>query len=164
MKTFLTLFTLMFLVSCGDKVTKTRFIENKFDDTAIKNQLAAHEARIQALEIAQQGFLVEDDIKDFLTSSELAEQLEIIDSLASKSELMTIVPICGTREMMLKSGNEFFAVISTITKVGQGVNQHDNISNVHLGKLTDGGYRLTDGSNVTFSVMNGAVSNCSNTN
>lgn len=151
------LFVLLLLVSCGKKVTKTRFVENKFDDTVIQNQLTAHEARIKALEDAQQGFLVQDDIKDFLTGSQVDAKLTVIETLATKSELMKIESICGTKEQLIKSGDKLFAVISTITKVGQWVNQHDNVSNVHLGEITDGSYKLTDGSNKTFSVTSGVI-------
>lgn len=151
------LFVLLLLVSCGKKVTKTRFVENKFDDTVIQNQLTAHEARIKALEDAQQGFLVQDDIKNFLTGSEVDAKLTVIETLATKSELMEIKSICDTKEQLIKSGDKLFAVISTITKVGQGVNQHDNVSNVHLGEITDGSYRLTDGSNKRFSVTSGVI-------
>ena len=87
------LFVLLLLVSCGKKVTKTRFIENKFDDSNIQNRLVAHEARIKALEDAQQGFLVQDDIKDFLTGSQVDAKLTVIETLATKSELMEIKSI-----------------------------------------------------------------------
>ena len=175
-----TLFLLLALISCGKNVTKTRFIENKFNDSNIHNQLIAHEARIKALEDAQQGFLVRGDIKDFLTSDQIDTKLKIIETLATKSELMEIKSICDSREQLLKSGNELFAVISTINKVTltfkdckkagssnqetcvDRTQEFEKTHNVHLGKLSNGEYMLTDGSNVTFEVVNGKVTNCRN--
>src|SRR5690606_7784622 len=98
MKSFLIICFMIFMVSCGKNVTKNRFIENRFDDSNIQNQLIASEARIKALEDAQQGFLVQKDIKDFLTSDQINEKLKIIETLATKSELMEIKSICGSKE------------------------------------------------------------------
>ena len=174
MKSIVVLFAMLSVVSCGKKVTK-KYYENKFDDTSIQNKLIAHEARLSVLEDKVRGLFDSDGNVLFLTEDQVDDKLSIIDTLATKNELMEIKNICDSSEMLLKSGDSLYAVISTVTKetitfkdCTLGVlcedrsQEFEKVSNVHLGKLTNGSYRLTDGSDVTFTVTDSVISNCSN--
>lgn len=179
MKSIVIMFAMLSVVSCGKKVTK-KYYENKFDDTSIQNQLVAHEARLSVLEDKVRGLFDSDGNVLFLTEDQVDDKLSVIDTLATKNELMEIKNICDSREMLLKSGDSLYAVISTVTKetivfkdckkvwisnqetCEDRSQELEKVSNVHLGKLTDGSYQLTDGSGVTFTVTDSVISNCSN--
>ena len=201
MKSTLILATLTILVSCGPNVKKEYFL----NDDAINAKLADHEERITLLEQlpdrmnALEDLVIDmenlsgvrfealnDFISEFrsnlsdLSNGDLKELREDILKLkiAMESmdvESMEILPICNSREHVIRSKGELFAVISSVESVNitfkdcfnnsekncnDRIQEVDQVSNVHLGKLTQGNYKLTDGSNITFSVNNNEIVNC----
>lgn len=92
-----------------------------------------------------------------------------IDLMKLDDDSMEILPICNSHEQVLSSKGDLYAVISTIESVSVSflgiidLKTLDSVKNVHLGKLSQGDYRLTDGSNITFSINEqGKIVNCSN--
>ena len=133
MRLFLVLFVALSVISCGKNTDKTVLVENPFDSSAIEDQL------------------------------------------------MSVVQICGQKESALKQNGKLFAVISTIEKeivrfkdcrgtlVASCEDREQEIelvSDVHLGELMPLGdsarYKLTDGSDITFNVLDGEIVECSN--
>lgn len=201
MKNIIGIMTLATLLSCGPDVTKKYYL----NDEDINSKLADHEERITLLEqlpyrlksLEDEVFELErsmvarfDAVNDLISAldakmSKLSnKELKLVkkaitDLRRDLSELdresMEILPICNSREHVIRSKGELFAVISSVESVNitfkdcfnnsekncnDRTQEIDQVINVHLGKLTQGNYRLTDGSNITFSVNNNEIINC----
>lgn len=145
---------------------RLRLLEDKVSDLeySTMTRFEAVNSLISALEA---------DISD-LSNEELKLVREAITSLRIDlmkldNDSMEILPICNSHEQVLSSKGDLYAVISTIESVSVSflgiidLKTLDSVKNVHLGKLSQGDYRLTDGSDITFSINEqGKIVNCSN--
>lgn len=174
MKTAISLILLSTLVSCGKHIHES----DKGSLKDLERRVKILETRLQILDDAQTtSYQIERMLRIDLDALNLAlesvsrkvwsdDQTQALnDEIASikatieglKGKEMSIETICNTSEMMVRTNDGLYAVISSIANNG-----NKYASNVHLGKIVDGSYQLTDGSNVTFQVTNGKVKNCSN--
>lgn len=140
MKKVVIMLVMIMLVSCGKK-EYTTIVESDFDDSTLRSKLVLQDARIGALE---------DRLNGLGTELELQAKLALIDELSNRDKI-TIESLCGTREMVLKVGNTFYGVISSITNLSLAYN-------VHIGAIPENTlYQTTEGTNSRFKVLDGKI-------
>ena len=146
MKILLLTLTLITTLACGRKHTY-HTIENNYDDSTIKSELVLQDARIR---------LLEDKLDDLITQDQLDARLEVLTAIQTRlgsleSVSVELVKICSSDELLLKVGEVYYGVVSTISSVGLS-------SKVHLGKIPEFSlYQTTDGSSQLFQIEDGNI-------
>ena len=146
MKHLLLATILLTTLACGRKTIHTT-VENNYDDSSIRSELVLQDARIR---------LLEDKLNDLITQDQLDARLEVLSSIETRlsnleSSSVELVTICSSKELLLKVGDIYYGVISTITSAGLA-------SKVHLGVIPEFKlYQTTDGTNQLFQIEYGNI-------